>query len=109
MNTDKTEFNRSKPFYPAVYDKDLNFRKDRVFWAGLIFIFALMGYGHDKFNCELDRWRRWDRMMNIEDMPGHHFHNRGGVLIKKDFVGFEKYHANIGDMMAWYKRAHAVE
>ena len=45
-------------------------------------------------------------MMNLENKPGHHYHNRGGVLIKKEFVGFEKYHASLDDMMGWYKKAH---
>lgn len=109
MNTDKTDFNRTKPFYPPVYDKNFSFRSDRIFWAGLIAVFLFMGYGSDKFAAEVDRWRRWERMLNIENLPAHHFHNRGGVLIKKEFVGFEKYHANIGDLMAWYKRAYNIE
>ena len=45
-------------------------------------------------------------MQNIESLPGHHFHNRGGVLIQKGFIGFEKYHKNLDDMMAWYKKAY---
>jgi len=39
-------------------------------------------------------------------MPGHHFINRGGVLIQKKFVGFEKYYKNADEMMAWYYRAY---
>jgi hypothetical protein len=39
-------------------------------------------------------------------MPGHHFHNRGGVLIEKKFQGFEKYHKNADEMMAWYARTY---
>lgn len=48
----------------------------------------------------------WDRKENIANMPGHHFHNRGGVLIEKKFVGFEKYYSNVDDLMAWYYRAY---
>lgn len=38
-------------------------------------------------------------------MPAHHFTNYGGVLIKKDFIGFEKYHKNNDELIAWYRRA----
>ena len=50
--------------------------------------------------------QRWDRMENIENMPAHHFNNRGGVLVRKQFAGFEKYHKNIDEMMDWYKKAY---
>jgi len=39
-------------------------------------------------------------------MPGHHFNNRGGVVVLKDFVGFEKYYQNGDDQMAWYKKVY---
>ena len=45
-----------------------------------------------KYEVESDRWRRTERMEDLKNLPGHHFHNRGGVLVKKEFVGFEKYH-----------------
>jgi hypothetical protein len=48
----------------------------------------------------------WQRKQNLDDMPGHHFHNRGGVLIEKKFQGFEKYHKNADEMMAWYARTY---
>jgi hypothetical protein len=45
-------------------------------------------------------------MQNVENLPAHHFNNRGGVLVKKQFAGFEKYHKNIDEMMAWYAKAY---
>ena len=45
-------------------------------------------------------------MQDIEKLPAHHFNNRGGVLVKKQFAGFEKYHKNLDEMMAWYKKAY---
>jgi hypothetical protein len=65
-------------------------------------------YFSKKWQVEKDRWTNWERRTNIENLPGHHFANRGGVLIKKSFVGFEKYHRNIDDMMGWYKKAYPV-
>jgi hypothetical protein len=53
---------------------------------------GVFAYGHKRFYTEMDRLQRWDRLENIEELPAHHFSNRGGVLIKKEFVGFEKYH-----------------
>jgi hypothetical protein len=40
---------------------------------------------------------RTDRMENLKDKQPHHFSNRGGVLIEKQFVGFEKYFRNSSD------------
>jgi hypothetical protein len=40
---------------------------------------------------------RWDRMENLKDKPAYHYSNRGGVLIEKQFVGFEKYFRNSHD------------
>ena len=45
-------------------------------------------------------------MESLEDAPAHHYNNRGGVLIKKQFAGFEKYHKNVDEMMDWYKKAY---
>lgn len=106
MGDDKSEYNRTKPFYPAYYDRGFKFLQDRMFWAGILAFLGLMSYGVDKMTVESDRWMRWNRMVYLEDMPAHHFHNRGGVLIKKAFVGFEKYHANNDDLMAWYGKAY---
>ncbi len=36
-------------------------------------------------------------------MPAHHFTNRYGVLMMKEFLGFEKYFRNNDDMLSWYK------
>ena len=44
-------------------------------------------------------------MQDIQDLPAHHFNNRGGVLVKKQFAGFEKYHKNTDEMMDWYAKA----
>jgi len=35
----------------------------------------------------------------------HHLINRGGVLVEKEFVGFEKYHTSNESVMNWYKKA----
>ena len=106
MNSDKVDFNRSKPFYAAYHDKNFEFLRERMYWLGLLGVFFLIGYGSSKLTCEMDRWARNDRMMNIHDKPGHHYHNRGGVLIEKHFIGFEKYHKNLDSMMAWYVKAY---
>jgi hypothetical protein len=39
-------------------------------------------------------------------MPAHHFHNRGGVLIRKQFAGFEKYHKNHNDHLIWFTKSY---
>ena len=46
------------------------------------------------------------RMEGYKNIPAHHFNNRGGVLVLKDFVGFQKYYQNGEDMMDWYKQVY---
>ena len=88
------------------YDRTLEFTKDRSFW--LMLILGLLGgmYATNKYQCEKERMNRWVRMQDMENLPAHHFNNRGGVLVKKQFAGFEKYHKNLDEMMAWYKKSY---
>ncbi len=88
------------------YDREMLFSKDRSFWLSLI-IFLLGGmYANAKYKVEKQRWTRWNRLEFLKDMPAHHFNNRGGVLIKKQFAGFEKYHKNHNDLMTWYTKSY---
>ena len=51
-------------------------------------------YASAKVGVETDRARRTARLEGYKGMPGHHFNNRGGVVVLKDFTGFEKYYQN---------------
>ena len=106
MLNDKADFVMSRPSQPVYYDRNMEFMKDRSFWLTLIL--GMMGamYLKNRFECEKARMNRWDRMENLESMPAHHFNNRGGVLVRKQFAGFEKYHKNLDEMMAWYGKAY---
>lgn len=106
MNSDKYDFQRSMPTHPMYYDREMLFRKDRSFWLSLLLLMIGGMYLKNKLKMEKKRWQRWDRMENLENMPAHHFHNRGGVLIKKQFVGFEKYHRNYNEMMHWFAKSN---
>jgi hypothetical protein len=106
MQSDKNAFNMSKPSHPMHYDKDFSFSKDRRFWMALFFGTLGFMWVCMKIPYELDRMQRWDRLENLKDMPAHHFNNRGGVLIRKRFIGFEKYHKNTDEMMDWYYKAY---
>jgi hypothetical protein len=66
----------------------------------------LMMYAYHKQTYERDRLRMWMRREHLQDMPAHHFSNRGGVLIEKQFVGFEKYHSSDKSLMDWYKKTN---
>jgi len=105
MTTDKDAFNLTRPSHPMYYDRDLLFMKDRSFWLFMILGMIFAMYAKNRYAVEVARWNRWDRMQNIENMPEHHFNNRGGVLVKKVFAGFEKYHKNTDEMIEWYKKA----
>jgi hypothetical protein len=91
MTSDKVDFNRSYPAYPMHYDQDFNYRKDRQFWLKVLLSLYFGTYAYRKLDLESKRLRYIKRMEGFPNMPAHHFHNRGGVVVLKDFVGFEKY------------------
>lgn len=67
---------------------------------------ASFTYLKKKWEYESDRWMQYQRRQNLENMPAHHFSNRGGVLMEKEFVGFEKYYRNGDDLTAWYQKVY---
>lgn len=106
MNSDKVDYNMTKPARPMYYDREFLFMKDRSFWLRLLLLTSFAFYMMTKVYVERDRWVRWNRVENLEDMPAHHFNNRGGILVMKQFVGFEKIHKNRADIDDWYKKAY---
>lgn len=80
--------------------------KDRSYWLGFILLSTTLVYWSYKYMYEVDRWRMWTRREHIHELPAHHYINRGGVLLEKQFVGFEKYHTNDKSLMDWYKMAY---
>jgi len=97
MGTDKADFNRTMPAYPMYYDYNMEYMKDRDFWLKFIFGAIFVSYGVKRVQLEKDRARMTERMDGFPNSPGHHFNNRGGVVLKKQFAGFEKYHKNSED------------
>ena len=106
MGTDKTDFNRTMPAYPMYYDTDYNYMKDRDFWLKFLLGWAAVSYGWKRVQREKDRARMTDRLDGYPNQPAHHFNNRGGVVVRKQFTGFEKYHASSDDYMAWLNKAY---
>lgn len=105
MQSDKFQFNLSRPYYKTYFDKDMEYMKDRNFWLALLGLTIGFIYAENKWYVESMRHHEGERK-NIENMPAHHFVNRGGVLLKKEFVGFEKYYKNDEALMNWYKKAY---
>jgi len=105
MNSDKVDLTMTRPTHLMFYDRDMDFMKDRRFFLSFILGFLGFFFAYRRFKVEQDRMVMWERRESIEDLPAHHFNNRGGVLIKKRFAGFEKYHRNLDDMMVWLKVA----
>ena len=105
MNSDKVDFQRSMPTHPMHYDRDFNFMKDRNYWLSLFCLLIGGMYLKRRWQVEKDRWHMWNRKQNLDQVQPHHVHNRGGILIKKQFVGFEKYHSNHNDLMTWVTKA----
>ena len=109
MVSDKSDFTMSRPSQAGHIDRNMDFMKDRSFWLALIFgMFAFM-YAKKRYYVETMRMQRWERMENLENAPAHHYNNRGGVLVRKQFAGFEKYHKNIDEMMAWYAKSYPAK
>ena len=106
MTSDEYDFKRSRPVHPMHYDRNHNYQKDRVFWGLMLMGLSAGFYLKARIAVEFDRWHMWNRRENLSDVPAHHVTNRGGVLFRKQFVGFEKYHQNNEDMMSWYTKAY---
>ena len=92
MGSDKAAFERSKPAHPSFNDYDFTFMKERDYWLKLLLAMMAGTYLYRRWSVEVDRSRRTDRMNGCPSTPAHHFVNRGGVVVKKDFVGFQKYY-----------------
>ena len=88
------------------FDREMLFMKDRSFWLSMLCLILAGIYFKAKIVMEMDRWHMWNRREKLREMPAHHFHNRGGVLLMKQFAGFEKYHTNNNDMMHWYTKSY---
>jgi hypothetical protein len=41
-------------------------------------------------------------MEGFKGMPAHHFVNKGGVVLQRQFTGFNKYFKNSDEMIQWY-------
>jgi hypothetical protein len=50
MTTDAWDFNRVRPYYPTVFDKNLNFLNDRVYFLYLFLFGYAIWYLNGKFD-----------------------------------------------------------
>lgn len=106
MESGKLDLQKNYPYYPMYYDKTMEFAKERNFYALMILGFMMSVYLYKKYDVEKSRALRTERMSKLKDLPEHHFSNRGGILIEKQFLGFEKYFRNSSDMANWYKKVY---
>ena len=106
MYSDKADFNMTVPQQPMYYDNDMNFKKDRDFYLKFLLSCMAATYGINRYWVEVDRARRAERMEGFKNSPGHHFENRGGVVSRKQFTGFEKYFQNQGRLEEWTMKAY---
>lgn len=106
MGSDQADYQRSRPYWPMYYDRNMDFMRDRTFWLGFLLLTTFGVWANYKFGQETKRWQMWERREHIHELPGHHYSNRGGVVIQKEFIGFEKYHTSNDSVMNWYKKAY---
>lgn len=105
MRTDQEQFEMSRPYYKTYYDYDFEFLKDRSFYASFLFLAFFGTYAYKRYDIESQRAHRAERA-NIESLPAHHFNNRGGVVLKKEFIGFGRYFKDEADQMQWLHQAY---
>jgi hypothetical protein len=101
MLSDKADYKKTQGNYLMHYDKNFEFQRDRNFWLLFLLSIPLFQYLQAKWSIEQKRALRTKIQDEIEDMPGHYFNNRGGVLLKRQFAGFMKYYPDDGYQLAW--------
>jgi len=52
MNSDKVDFNRSKPFYPMYFDRNHEYMHDRSFWLKMVLFLGALSYFGTKVGVE---------------------------------------------------------
>jgi len=98
---------RPRPYYQLVTDPDWTYVRRRTF--ATLLIFGIFGSAIAKKIYDRERMRihRTERLAeNLANKPAHHFINKGGVLIKKEFVGFTKYFKNDKELTKWYNKVY---
>lgn len=107
MSEDRKEYGKVRPYYTLEFDPEEKYRKQRAFSLYLLFGFLGIYMFNRIWDWEEKRALRTERHVgNIEDLPAHHFINKGGVLIKKEFEGFAKYFRNDGEHTEWLKNRY---
>lgn len=98
---------RQRPYYPITSDPEMQYAKNRTYASSIIlgilgYFIAKRVYYREKMRASMNA-RFEDNLINA---PAHHFVNRGGVLIKKEVVGFAKYFNNDSELVEWYKKIY---
>ena len=104
---ERTEIKREKAYYRIEEDPDWTFVTNRTF--STLIIFSIIGYWMAKniYIREKFRLHQYKRHPdNLINAPAHHFINRGGVLLEKEFVGFAKYFKNDTELKEWYNKVY---
>lgn len=107
QNMDRHVKNRITPYYTLEEDKEWKYVRNRTYATFIILGLAGMVLGKRLYTRERKRAHRTDRLPdNLEKLPSHHFVNRGGVIMKKEFLGFAKYFKNDQELTKWYNKVY---
>ena len=104
---ERYEITKEKQYFKLEEDPEWTSVRNRGF--STIIILSIIGYWFAKnvYLREKFRWHQAERHPdNLSSAPAHHFVNRGGVLLKKEFVGFEKYFKNDKQLSQWYSKVY---
>lgn len=83
MESGKPDLERNYPYYPMYYDKTMEFARERNFYLIMLFGFVSGLYLYKRYDIEVARQLRTERMSKLKDLPEHHFSNRGGIVTEK--------------------------
>jgi curved DNA-binding protein CbpA len=104
---DYEDRHRPKPYFTLETDETWRYVKNRTFATAIILLVFGSMIGHKVYKREQMRSHRTERLPeNLSEKPAHHFVNKGGVLVKKEFIGFARYFKNDKELTEWYHKVY---
>lgn len=99
--------NRVRPYYKLETDPTWRYVRNRTFATGIIAAMFAVVIAEMIYTKEKMRAHRTARLPeNLDKAPAHHFVNKGGVLIEKEFTGFARYFKNDKELTDWYYKVY---
>ena len=103
-------YERVKPYRTLIFDPNMTYLKERNYSLFILLGMFGMFIASRIYNRERLRAHRNARdQRNLYDKPYYHYVNKGGVLLRKEFEGFQKYFKNDSEVTEWLYKAYPNE